>query len=62
MESLQELLHFAKEPHKTIARDGGYPSIRSTPGADISTVELASHPAEFGNLAARHNLVEIAEA
>ncbi len=28
----------------------------------ISTVELAPHPAEFGNLAARHNLVEIAEA
>ena len=30
---------------------------------DASTVvELGRHPAEFGKLAARHNLVEIAEA
>ncbi len=29
---------------------------------DASTVELNVHPAEFGKLAARHNLVEIAEA
>ncbi len=29
---------------------------------DAFTVELASHHAEFGKLAARHNFVEIAEA
>ena len=29
---------------------------------DASTVELRVNPAEFGNLAARHNLVEIVEA
>ena len=28
----------------------------------MSTVELAMHPAEFGKLAARYNLVEMAEA
>ena len=28
----------------------------------FTVVEPAMHPAEFGNLAARHNLVEIAEA
>ena len=28
----------------------------------MSTVEQVMHPAEFGKLAARHNLVEIAEA
>ena len=29
---------------------------------DASTVELAMNPAEFENLAAKHNLVEIVEA
>ena len=29
---------------------------------DASTVELAVNPAEFGKLAARYNLFEIAEA
>jgi hypothetical protein len=29
---------------------------------DISIIELVSHPAESGKLAARHNIVEIEEA